>query len=135
MKTSVSFFGCVYQSPSNGVDDRAPRVDVELGDLVGAPEVQVDRAGVDGREGPLGLDLADQLARGALDDRDRVERRRAQRDLAGREAGAARQVAAVAAAAQLAGADQRVGALAPALAEDLVVGAAGLVAVPPSGAS
>ena len=42
------------------------------------------------------------------------------------KAGAARQVAAVAAAAQLAGADQRVGALAPALAEDLVVGAAGL---------
>ena len=38
----------------------------------------------------------------------------------------ARQVAAVAAAPQLAAADQRVGPLAPAVAEDLVVGAAGL---------
>ena len=89
--------------------------------------MQVDRPRVDGRERALGLDLAEQLARGALDHGDRVERGGAQRDVAGGKAGAARQVAAVAAPAQLAGADQRVGALAPALAEDLVVGAAGLL--------
>ena len=43
---------------------RPPRADVELGDLVGAAEVQVDRAGVDRREGALGLDLAEHLAGG-----------------------------------------------------------------------
>ena len=122
MNTSVSFFGCVYQSPSKRLDDRPPRLDVELAHLVGAPQVQVDGAGVDGRERPLGLDRAEQLARGALDDRHRVRRGRAQRDVAGREAGAARQVAAVAAAPQLAERDQGVGALAPALAEHLRVG-------------
>ncbi len=109
-----------------GVDDRAARIEVELGDLVRAPEVQVDRPRVDRREGALRLDLAEHLARRALDDGDRVERRRAQGDLAGREARAARQVAPVAADPQLAGAHQRVGALAPAVAEDRVVGATGL---------
>ena len=49
----------------------------------------------------LGLDLADQLARRAVDDGDRVERCRAQRDLAGGKPRASRQVAAVAAAPQL----------------------------------
>ena len=56
--------------------------------------MEVDRAGVDRGEGALGLDQAEHLARVALDHRDRVRRGRAQRDLAGDEPAAARQVAA-----------------------------------------
>ena len=82
--------------------------------------MQVDGAGVDRREGALGLDQAEHLARVALDHRDRVGRGRAQRDLRGDELAAARQQPA-AGAAQLAGADQPLGPLAPARAEDLVV--------------
>ena len=41
--------------------------------------MEVDRAVVDGRERPRGLDRADQLARGHVDDRERVHPRRAQR--------------------------------------------------------
>ena len=88
--------------------------------------MQVDGARVDGGEGALGLDRADHLAGGAVDHGDRVRRGRTQRDLARREAGTTRQVAAVARAAELPARDQRVGALAPAVAEDLVVGAARL---------
>ena len=101
-------------------DDRPPAVDVEPLDLVGAAEVQVDRARVDRREGPLGLDQAEHLARVALDHRDRVGRGRAQRDLGGDELAAARQDPG-ARPAQLAGARQPLGPLAPTGAEDLVV--------------
>ena len=45
-----------------GAHDRAALVDVEVLDLVGLAQVQVDRAGMDGGERPLGLDEADQLA-------------------------------------------------------------------------
>ena len=83
--------------------------------------MQVDGAGMDGGEGPLGLDRAQELARACLDDRHRVRRCRAQRDVAGREARAARQVAALATAPQLAEPDQGVGALPPPLAEYLRV--------------
>ncbi len=44
------------------LDDRAAQVEVELANLVGATEVQVDGARVDGRERALGLDGAEQLA-------------------------------------------------------------------------
>ena len=71
-------------------DDRPPPLHVELLDLVGAAEVEVDRAGVDRGEGALGLDQAEHLARLALDHRDRVGRGRAQRDLGGDELAAAR---------------------------------------------
>ena len=47
--------------------------------------MQVDRAGVDRGEGALGLDLADHLARGGVDDREAVGGGRAQRDPAGDE--------------------------------------------------
>ena len=68
--------------------------------------MQVDGARVDGRERALGLDRADQLA-GAARRRRRPSRRgRAQRDLARPGSRAARQVAAVATAAQLALTDQ-----------------------------
>src|SRR4029077_15608164 len=53
-------------------DDRAALVDVEPLDLVGTPEVEVDRAGMDRREGALGLDHPQHLPRLALDHRDRV---------------------------------------------------------------
>ena len=46
-----------------GLDHRAAAVDVELAHLVGAAEVEVHRAGMDGAEGALGLDRAEQLAR------------------------------------------------------------------------
>ena len=101
-------------------DDRPPPLDVELLDLVGAPQVEVDRARVDRREGPLGLDQAEHLARVALDHRDRVGRGRAQRDLRGDELAAARQQPA-AGAAQLPRRRQPLRPLAPARAEDLVV--------------
>ena len=70
----------MYQSPSKRGDDRPPLLDVELLDLVGAAEVEVDGAGMDRREGALGLDQAEHLPRLALDHRDRVGRGRAQRD-------------------------------------------------------
>jgi hypothetical protein len=54
------------------VDDRPPRVEIELADLVGAAEVEVDGAGMHGRERALGLDRAEELARGRLHDRDPV---------------------------------------------------------------
>ena len=47
----------------------------------GSPEVQVDGARVDRREGALGLDEAEQLAGLGLDDREAVRRGRAQRHL------------------------------------------------------
>src|SRR5690606_20402500 len=87
---------------------------------------QIDGARMHGREGALGLDQAEHLPGTRVDDRDRVERGRAQRDLARRECRTPRQVALVARAAQLPGRDQLVRALAPALAEDLVVRRAGL---------
>ena len=105
-----------------GVDRRAPRLDVELADLVGAPEVQVDRSRMNGRERPLGLHRPEQLARVSLDDRHRVGRGRAKRDVGRGEVRAARQVAALAAAPQLPQPDQGLGALAPARPEELRVG-------------
>ena len=85
--------------------------------------MEVDRAGVDRREGALGLDQAEHLARVALDHRDRVGRGRAQRHLGGDELAAARHHP-PARPAQLARRDQPLGPLAPALAEDLAVGLA-----------
>jgi hypothetical protein len=41
---SVSRLGCVYQLPSNGLDERAAGVEIELAHLVRAPEVQVHGA-------------------------------------------------------------------------------------------
>ena len=49
ISVSVSFLGCVYQSPSKGATSARRALEVELAHLVGAPEVQVDRALVDGR--------------------------------------------------------------------------------------
>ena len=127
MKTSVSFFGCVYQSPSKASTIARRAVDVELGDLVGAPEVQVDRPGwtvEKARSASTGpISSPEERSTTATES---SEAERSEISPAGK-ARPARQVAAVAAAAQLAGADQRVGALAPAVAEDLVVGAAGLL--------
>ena len=90
-----------------------PLADVEPLDLVGAAEVEVDRAGVDRREGALGLDQAEHLPRLALDHRDRVGRGRAQRDLGGDELAAPRHQP-PAGLAQLARRDQPLGPLAPA---------------------
>ena len=101
-------------------DDRPPAADVELLDLVGAAEVEVDRAGVDRREGALGLDQAEHLARLALDHRDRVGRGRAQRDPAATNSlrvGSSLPPAPRSSPA----ADQPLGPLAPARPEDLVV--------------
>ena len=67
-----------------GRDERAAPVEVELAHLVGAPEVQVDRAVVDGRGRARGLDRAEQLAAGDVDDGDGVRRGRAQRHAGGR---------------------------------------------------
>ena len=66
-------------------DERAARLDVELADLVGAPEVQVDGAVVDGRRRARRLDGAEQLAVGDVDDRVAVGRGRAQRHARGRD--------------------------------------------------
>ena len=59
--------------------ERAPALQVELAHLIGAPEVQVDRALVDGRVGARRLGRAEQLARGDVDDRKAVRGGRAQR--------------------------------------------------------
>src|SRR4029077_7564168 len=62
-------------------DERAPALQVELANLVRAPEVQVDGALVDGRVGARGLRRSEQLAGGDVDDREAVWRGGAQRDL------------------------------------------------------
>ena len=82
MYTSVSLLRLRVPVAVERLDDRPPRLDVELAHLVGAPQVQVDGAGVNGRERPLGLDRAEQLAGCRVDDRHRIRRRRAQRDVA-----------------------------------------------------
>jgi hypothetical protein len=64
-------------------DERAAAVEVELAHLVGAPEVQVDRALMHRRVGPRRLGRAEQLAGGDVDDREALGRGRAQRDLRG----------------------------------------------------
>ena len=66
-----------------GLDERAAPAEVELAHDVGAPEVQVDRALVDGRERPRRLDAAEQLAGGDVDDREGVGAGRAQRHARG----------------------------------------------------
>jgi hypothetical protein len=48
--------------------ERAAGVDVKVADLVGAPEMQVDGAVVDGRGCARGLDGAEQLPVGDVDD-------------------------------------------------------------------
>ena len=75
ISVSVSRLGCVYQSPSNGRDERAAALEVELAHLVGAAEVQVDRALVHGRVRARGLGRAEQLARGDVDDREAARAR------------------------------------------------------------
>ena len=82
--------------------------------------MEVDRAGVDRGEGALGLDQAEHLARVALDNGDRVGRGRAQRHLRRDELAAARHHP-PSRPAQLARRGQPLGALAPALAEELAV--------------
>ena len=64
--------------------ERAPQLEVELRHLVGAAAVQVDRALVRRVEGAAGVDVAEQLAGGHLDDREAVVPRRAQRHRARR---------------------------------------------------
>ena len=78
-----------------GPHDRAPVRDVELVHLVGLPQVQVDRPRVDGGEGALRLDEAEQLPLGGVDDGEAVRGGRAERDGGRGEAGPARKVAAV----------------------------------------
>ena len=113
---------------------------VELAHLVGAPEVHVNRAPVHGRMRARCLGRAEQLARGDVDDRDGLWRRRAQRDARRRVlVGAARDVDAIAQhrraiaaahtagrgserpAAQLAGALELLGVGLPARSEELGV--------------
>ena len=79
--------------------------------------MQVDRAGVQRRRRARRLDVADHLAGVGLDDRDRVDPSRAQRDPRGREALAARQVAAVL-LAQVARPHELLGIRTPARAEE-----------------
>ena len=102
-------------------DDRPPPGDVELLDLVGAAEMEIDGPGMDRREGPLRLDQAEHLPGVALDHGHRARRRRAQGDL-GRDELAARRHPPAAGDTQLSGPDQPLGALPPCRAEDLVVG-------------
>ena len=66
------------------LEQRAAGGEVELEHLVGAPQVQVDRALVDGRVGARRLDRAEDLARARVDQDEAVGRRRAQRDPGGR---------------------------------------------------
>ena len=51
ISVSVSRLGCVYQSPVERRDQRAPALEVELAHLVGAAQVQVDGALVHRRVG------------------------------------------------------------------------------------
>ena len=76
----VSFLTCVYQSPANGSTTRGARLEVELAHEVRLAEVEVDRALVDRRVRALALDQAEHGAGRAVDDRERVGARRAQRD-------------------------------------------------------
>src|SRR5581483_8964484 len=73
---------------------RAQRELVELLDEVGAPEVQVDGARVDGRVRARALDEAEQVAARAVDDRERVRVGGAQRHASGRVVGTGPDVAA-----------------------------------------
>ena len=103
-------------------DDRPPLVDVEPLDLVGAAEVEVDRAGVDRGEGALGLDQAEHLPRVALDHRDRVGRGRAQRRSARRRTRCAAAAACPPARRSSPAASSRSARSRQPVAEDLVVG-------------
>jgi hypothetical protein len=76
---------------------------------------------VDGREGTLGLDVAEHLAGGGVDHRDAVGRSGAQGDPSGDEVAAAGQVAIPTAAPQLPHRHHSLGSLSPAHAKDLVV--------------
>ena len=91
ISVSVSRLGWVYQSSSNG-STSARRVSRSSSRTwKRAPQVQVDRTRVKGRERPRRLGGPEHLAAGAIDDRERAVRRRAQRDLAGGVALAAAQ--------------------------------------------
>src|SRR5205807_8433069 len=83
-------------------------------------QVHVDGTGVDRRVRALGLDSADHLAARIVDDAERVDRRRSQRDAPRREAVAARQVA-PAALAQLAETDETLGVALPSRPEDVAI--------------
>ena len=61
-------------------DERPAPLEVQLADLVRAPQVHVDRALVDRRVGARRLGRAEQLPGGDVDDREGLGRRRAQRD-------------------------------------------------------
>ena len=58
MNVSVSFFGCVYQSPSKRRTSAWRARRSSSCDLVGRAQVHVDRARVDGRERAPGLDAS-----------------------------------------------------------------------------
>ncbi len=66
-----------------GFEHRPPRVQIEVQHQIGTPHVQVDRALVDGRVGAAGLDRAQHLTRGSVDEDEAVGRRRSQRDAGG----------------------------------------------------
>ena len=104
------------------LDEHAPLVEVELGDLERAPAVQVDGALVGGVHRAREVDRPDQLARGGVDDHEAVAPGRAQRHLRGGElVGAPRHVLAAGPLAQVAGAHEPLGGRLPARAEVLAV--------------
>ncbi len=93
-----------------GAHERAATADVELVDLVGLAQMEVDRARMDGRERALRLDEPEQLARLGVDNGEAVGGGRAKRDRRGGEAGPPGKKASVS-LAQLAGGDEPAGVL------------------------
>ena len=80
---SVSFFACVYQSPSNGSTSARRACEVELAHEVLTAEVEVDGALVHRRVGAFQLGQAEHGAAGGVDDEECVGRRRAKRRAGG----------------------------------------------------